>query len=66
MINIGVIGAGMAGITCANYLFSKGFEVTVYEKSRGLGGRMATKRINSDLSIDCLLYTSDAADERSV
>ena len=48
MINIGVIGAGMAGITCANYLFSKGFEVTVYEKSRGLGGRMATKRINSD------------------
>ena len=52
MINIGVIGAGMAGITCANYLFSKGFKVTVYEKSRGLGGRMATKRINSELSID--------------
>ena len=52
MINIGIIGAGMAGITCANYLFSKGFEVTVYEKSRGLGGRMATKRINSELSVD--------------
>ena len=52
MINIGIIGAGMAGVTCANYLFSKGFKVTVYEKSRGLGGRMATKRINSELSVD--------------
>ena len=52
MKNIAIVGAGMCGITCANYLFSKGFEVTVFEKSRGLGGRMATRRINNDLSVD--------------
>ena len=52
MKNIAIVGAGMCGITCANYLFSKGFEVTIFEKSRGLGGRIATRRINSDLSVD--------------
>ncbi|PKO61808.1 MAG: amine oxidase [Betaproteobacteria bacterium HGW-Betaproteobacteria-18] len=38
-----VIGAGMAGITCARTLVQAGHQVTVFEKSRGLGGRMATR-----------------------
>jgi renalase len=38
-----VIGAGMAGITCARTLVQAGHRVTVFEKSRGLGGRMATR-----------------------
>ncbi|MFO1243964.1 MAG: FAD-dependent oxidoreductase [Ramlibacter sp.] len=38
-----IIGAGMAGITCARTLVQAGHRVTVFEKSRGYGGRMATR-----------------------
>ena len=41
---IAVIGAGFAGITIANDL-SKHNQVTIFDKSRGIGGRMATRRI---------------------
>ncbi len=39
-----VIGAGIAGLTLANALKEKGFDVTVFEKSRGPGGRTSTRR----------------------
>jgi predicted NAD/FAD-dependent oxidoreductase len=38
-----VIGAGMAGIACARTLVQAGHQVTVFEKSAALGGRMATR-----------------------
>lgn len=38
-----VIGAGMAGIACARTLAQAGHRVSVFEKSRGFGGRMATR-----------------------
>jgi predicted NAD/FAD-dependent oxidoreductase len=41
---IAVIGAGIAGIAAARELSSHGAQVTVFEKSRGFGGRCATKR----------------------
>ena len=41
--NIAVIGAGMAGISCARHLSQAGHRVTVLEKSRGVGGRMSTR-----------------------
>jgi renalase len=40
-----VIGAGIAGLLAARSLQAAGARVTVMEKSRGLGGRMATKRV---------------------
>lgn len=40
-----VIGAGLSGLTAAKILQREGFEVLVVEKSRGVGGRMATRRI---------------------
>ena len=41
--NIAVIGAGMAGVSCARTLAQAGHQVTLFEKSRGIGGRMATR-----------------------
>lgn len=42
--HIAVVGAGMAGVTCARTLVQAGHRVTLIEKSRGAGGRMATRR----------------------
>ena len=39
-----VIGAGIAGITCARTLVQAGHRVSVFEKSTSAGGRMATRR----------------------
>jgi renalase len=41
--HIAVIGAGIAGIACARTLMQAGHQVTVFEKSGGTGGRMATR-----------------------
>jgi renalase len=43
MRKIAIIGAGISGLTLANKL-NKDFDVVVYEKSRGMGGRIATRR----------------------
>ncbi|MEM9705414.1 MAG: NAD(P)-binding protein [Pseudomonadota bacterium] len=48
---VAIIGAGMAGMVCASRLSAAGFAVTVFEKSRGLGGRLATRRADA-LSFD--------------
>jgi renalase len=41
---VAVVGAGLAGAACASQLKASGFDVVVFEKSRGVGGRMATRR----------------------
>ena len=41
-----IIGAGMAGLSAARILSSKGHEVVVLDKGRGVGGRMSTRTIN--------------------
>ncbi len=43
-LNIAIIGAGVAGVSAANVLKARGYNVTIFEKSRGYGGRCATKR----------------------
>ncbi|MFY7746151.1 MAG: NAD(P)/FAD-dependent oxidoreductase [Erythrobacter sp.] len=40
-----IIGAGMAGLACATTLASAGARVTVLDKGRGPGGRMAARRV---------------------
>lgn len=42
-----VIGAGAAGLAAARALH--GFEVTVFDKGRGVGGRLATRRVETPL-----------------
>jgi renalase len=41
---IAIIGAGMAGLTCAYALQQLGCSTVVLEKSRGVGGRLASRR----------------------
>lgn len=41
---VAVIGAGMAGAAAARTLADQGHRVVVFDKSRGVGGRMATRR----------------------
>ena len=43
---IAVIGAGMAGLSAAARLREAGVSVALFEKSRGLGGRLATRRFD--------------------
>ncbi|MEG5174942.1 FAD-dependent oxidoreductase [Microcoleus sp. B3-D7] len=45
MFDVAVIGAGMAGLSCAQRLRQAGYSVAVVEKSRGAGGRVATRRV---------------------
>ena len=49
---IAVIGAGLCGLKCAHDLDSRGASVTVFEKSRGIGGRLANRRARTDLTFD--------------
>lgn len=40
-----IVGAGMAGLTAAALLRDAGWQIIVLDKGRGVGGRMATRRI---------------------
>ncbi|MCC6000101.1 MAG: FAD-dependent oxidoreductase [Pararhodobacter sp.] len=40
-----IIGAGMAGIACARQLAAAGRAPVLLDKGRGIGGRMATRRV---------------------
>jgi renalase len=42
-LHVAVVGAGMAGVACARTLIQAGHRVTLFEKSAGFGGRMATR-----------------------
>ena len=44
-MSIAIIGAGMAGISCARALREAGRQVVLFDKGRAVGGRMATKRM---------------------
>ena len=43
-MQIGIVGAGMAGLACAERLIRDGHELTLLDKGRGPGGRMSTHR----------------------
>jgi len=42
-ISVAIIGAGMAGLSCAEALTNHGIEVKLFEKSRGVSGRLSTR-----------------------
>jgi len=49
-MRIAIVGAGAAGLVAGRTLAGQGHEIIVYEKSRGLGGRAATRHTH-----DCIV-----------
>ena len=46
---IAIVGAGIAGLACADALKAAGHEVSLFDKGRGPGGRMSTRRMETPL-----------------
>jgi predicted NAD/FAD-dependent oxidoreductase len=61
---IAIIGSGMAGLIAARTLADHGLSVKVFDKSRGVGGRMATRRTEDGLSFDHGAQYFTARDDR--
>ena len=60
--DVAVIGAGLAGLVCAKQLQKKGLRVVVLEKSRGVGGRVATRRWENTCFDHGLRYLENQGD----
>ncbi|MCT7950722.1 FAD-dependent oxidoreductase [Ancylothrix sp. C2] len=50
ILDVAVIGAGISGLVSASLLRHCGYSVAVIEKSRGVGGRLATRRIGDTIA----------------
>lgn len=62
MWDVAVIGAGISGIVCAQRLHQAGYRTLVLEKSRGLGGRAATRRLEYSCADHGLRYLAAQGD----
>ncbi len=58
--DVAVVGAGLAGLTCARELLSQGYRVHVFEKCESVSGRMATLQINSTEEKELLQFDHGA------
>jgi predicted NAD/FAD-dependent oxidoreductase len=52
-MNFAIIGAGMAGLACADALKQAGHTAQLFDKARGPGGRMSTRRMATPLGEVC-------------
>lgn len=48
-MQVAIIGAGMSGLSCAATLVRSGHQVSLFDKGRGPGGRMSTRRMATPL-----------------
>lgn len=48
-MRVGIVGAGMAGLACADALVARGHQAILFDKGRGPGGRMSTRRLDTPL-----------------
>lgn len=65
-MKIAIIGAGISGLTAGIELKNAGHGVMIYEKSRGYGGRMATRYAENDKTLKLdhgVPYVSAESDE---
>lgn len=62
-MKVAVVGAGISGLFAARVLMDHGIDVQIYEKSRGTGGRLATRRVDG-LAFDIGAQYLTTGDER--
>ncbi len=62
-VDVAVIGAGLTGLVCAQQLQQLGYGVVVLEKSRGLGGRVATRRLHNTWADHGVAYFTDEGEQ---
>lgn len=48
-MRVAVVGAGMAGLACGEALVAAGHSVVLFDKGRGAGGRMSSRRMATPL-----------------
>lgn len=48
-MKVGIVGAGMAGLSCALALQARGAAAAIFEKARGPGGRLAARRLDTPM-----------------
>lgn len=46
-LSVAIVGAGMAGLSCASVLAQSGWRVTLFDKGRRPGGRMASRQLET-------------------
>lgn len=63
LVSIAIIGAGMAGLSAAQALHQAGFSVQLFDKGRGSGGRMSSRR-NEAGTLDLATQYFTARDRR--
>jgi renalase len=64
MWDVVIVGAGITGLACATTLQNAGYRVTVVEKSRGVGGRVATRQLPlGRVDHGCPVLTQDLQEE---
>ena len=47
MMKIAIVGSGLSGLACADRLVAAGHSVRLFDKARGPGGRMSTRRVDT-------------------
>lgn len=62
LLDIAIIGAGLAGLACAHPLQQLGYRVVVFDKARGMGGRATTRRLQDTCVDRGLPYLEEQGD----
>ncbi len=47
-MRIGIVGGGVSGLAAARAAIARGAEVVVFDKGRGFGGRLSTRRVETE------------------
>ncbi len=47
IMDVAIVGAGIAGLSAGTALVAAGYQVAIFDKGRGAGGRMATRRLTT-------------------
>jgi renalase len=63
-LRVAVVGAGVAGAACARAVLDAGYDVVVFDKGRGPGGRCSTRTAAGDRRFDHGAQFFTASDER--